>query len=67
MKNVLKIEGIIALSKKEQKNISGGWTIVAQNCPGVGGAMCPSYCHCQGTGCVFNSNHPRAGQYCYAL
>lgn len=67
MKNLNLIKGFIPLSKKEQKNICGGKTIVAQNCPGVGGAACPDYCHCEGESCVFNYDHPRAGQFCYAL
>lgn len=67
MKKLIQISGATKLQKKEQRNINGGWIIVAQNCPGGGGARCPSYCHCEGDGCVFNSNHPRAGQFCYAF
>lgn len=66
MKNLLQIKGALILNKQEQRNIQGGRFPVAQNCPGTGGAMCPPYCYCAGTYCVFNSSHPRAGQFCYA-
>jgi len=67
LKNILKLDGVESLSKKEQQEINGGIGFpVPQNCNGV---YCPSYCYCvsaYNSYCVFSSG-PRQGQYCYAL
>lgn len=68
MKRLLNINGAKVINKANQKLISGGWIIKAQNCPGVGGAQCPPDCHCNlaTENCVWNAGTPRAGQFCYA-
>ncbi|MEL7146851.1 MAG: hypothetical protein AAFO69_10815 [Bacteroidota bacterium] len=68
MKHLLGLKGTRLISKAQQKDLSGGWGIVAQNCPGPGGAQCPPDCHCnQSTqNCVWNAGTRRAGQFCYA-
>lgn len=66
MKKIVTIRGVVRLSKAEQKAIQGGLGIIRpQNCPGVGGAMCPDGCYCNlATGtCAFING----GGYCTAL
>lgn len=68
MKHLLELKGAEVISKKRQKDLSGGWIIVPTNCPGPGGAQCPPGCQCNlSTGnCIWSAGTPRAGQFCYA-
>jgi hypothetical protein len=64
LKNILKLDGVETLSKKEQQEINGG---IGR--PFLCQVFCPNGCHCinaYNDYCVFSSG-PRQGQFCHAL